>query len=798
MHIYQSTFKNNLEDIMKINKNILFFSLFLILLLTVGAVSAEARDTSNKALISDDNGDFKNFSLDSGDKFGLYLSNNDMESCLTVDSNAGSNENLADNSNIMSAGIYDESNIGKDNDDKIGSADLIDSALMHDESSVSSKDDLSDFNPEPMAYMVTVENINYYFKEGVLDSAYDNSTLIFQGVFDNLGILRIPNDGTVIGGFNAVFNNTVFSVEGNFNTLSNVSMYLDKSFSENDYAAILIHGRNNTISNVLINYTGEKNVDSYPILADGSNHWVDGLKIFNNTIFYQGNSKYIGHNYAIRLIYANDANVTGNRISCQMPLRTINREIGTFLQKEFSAAVGIRDCDRLTFADNYVFVNITGREGHFPTVDGILIASTDNSIIKNNTIEIIDFFTPKGTDNYIYGIDVFALENLKITGNSIFINTTGGKYAYGTAYPIQLTGPLDHVDIVYNSLISISNGPNIGVYSHNFYGDTALNISSNFINITGYAGEHNWALVTGIEVQDSNDIIFNNTIYVQNIANTSKNDNLYAISYAQKTNDNHTYNIQNNTLHIHDGKIAIRLLRADNSLIMYNTIVANNLWKDVVIDEGSNNTIYRNFVISEVTYYIRTFNNIDGSEIESIVFIPDVSGTIDGKSIRPVQGSGEREFNFKINPNPSDGNGNGIGNGGSDGRGALGIMSGSNGANPYSTVYGIDFTSNMMNSINSIISNDINGVAMINSTTKASYDGNSSYDTPGLSGSTPLSSKASSSSSSEGSEFSNQKAYEIEKNVVDKTADVNENNLLWLLILFAILLYVGYKTKKID
>mgnify|MGYP003288396609 CR=1 FL=1 len=80
-----------------------------------------------------------------------------------------------------------------------------------------------------------------------------------------------------------------------------------------------------------------------------------------------------------------------------------------------------------------------------------------------------DFITNPGVNNYLYGLDIYNLNNLTVKNNNISIITTGGKLAAGTAYPIQITGPISNVSITKNDLYSFSNGPNIGVYSQNYY-----------------------------------------------------------------------------------------------------------------------------------------------------------------------------------------------------------------------------------------------------------------------------------------------------------------------------------------
>ena len=102
--------------------------------------------------------------------------------------------------------------------------------------------------------------------------------------------------------------------------------------------------------------------------------------------------------------------------------------------------------------------------------------------------------------------------------------------------------------IAYNNLTTANFGPNCGIYSMNYYGQTQNYMISNFINVTGYASTHYWALVAGIEVQDSDDLIWNNTIIVNNIGNYSSSNNIYGISYSQNTKGDHKYNIISSTI----------------------------------------------------------------------------------------------------------------------------------------------------------------------------------------------------------------------------------------------------------
>ena len=170
---------------------------------------------------------------------------------------------------------------------------------------------------------------------------------------------------------------------------------------------------------------------------------------------------------------------------------------------------------------------------------------------------------------------MYLSSNVIVYGNDINIFTNGGKEAHGTAYPIQITGPARNVSIAFNNIKSYSNGPNIGIYSQNFYGETQLSIISNIINITGFASDHSWALVAGIEVQDSHDLILNNTIDVRSVNEFKTGYNLYGISYSQQTRGAHSFNIQYNKVKT-TGDWAIALMGGATSPVI-NSIIANNI-----------------------------------------------------------------------------------------------------------------------------------------------------------------------------------------------------------------------------
>ena len=285
----------------------------------------------------------------------------------------------------------------------------------------------------------------------------------------------------------------------------------------------------------------------------------------------------------------------------------------------------------------------------------MLISKSQNSLIANNTINMVDFLTFPGIDNYLYGLDIYNLNNLTVIYNNISIITTGGKLAAGTAYPIQITGPISDVNITRNDLYSFSNGPNIGIYSQNFYGATSLSITNNKINVTGLAGTHEWALVAGIESQDTHSHIANNTIEVHSVGDVSVNDNLYGISYRQSTSGDHQYNIHDNKV-FSDGYYSVNLLSSVDSKIFNNLLVSYNPnadpsksgYKYGDISAHKNMEFYNNPVMRAFDFFASRENSVDnGNEFN---YNPnnnkEISNNVDGSKIS----NGETKKQYSFNP----------------------------------------------------------------------------------------------------------------------------------------------------
>ena len=550
----------------KVKRIALLFSIFLILLISIAAVSAANADDNlssgvNEEIVETGIG-LDDYSLDYPAD-GSVEDNGDMVLCSDSSSN---DEDSKSKSSLRSTG---KSSL-KDSSDSV--------------------------------YYVDNYNWDSFFADGFLKDDYADSILVFNGEFNDKGILDIKSSNVTIIGNNSLLKNTAFCLESNNIMLAGLNCVWNREFSDKDNAGILVLGDNCTIYNCTINYIVPEATSGFCIYAEGSDgDKIENFTLANSTINFVGNNLRGGWDYCIFIDQVENAMVYGNNINSSLPLRAVNYAFDIFggVSMESVGVFVAQSSPNLTFSNNKVFSSVNGGGSSYPTLDTLVIYDCSNSTIEGNDIHVEDFDSKNGKDNYLQGIDLYFSNNVTIVHNKIDIKTTGGRAGMGTAYPIQVNGPSKGVMIAYNNLTTANFGPNCGIYSMNYYGQTQNYMISNFINVTGYASTHYWALVAGIEVQDSDDLIWNNTIIVNNIGNYSSSNNIYGISYSQNTKGDHKYNIQYNNVTT-NGRYAVSLSGTDSMVV--DSIIANNVLNSetssgnraVRVGSGYNNTIRNN------------------------------------------------------------------------------------------------------------------------------------------------------------------------------------------------------------
>lgn len=654
---------------------------------------------------------------------------------------------------------------------------------------------------EDVSNNVTPTNFGVYFQNGVLNDKYKDETLLFSGNFENLNQLTIKSDNVKIIGNGAIFKNTVFNIESNGVILKNLKFDSNRNIKSNDGAVIRISGENCNLVNLTINYIVPNDVEAYAIFADGYNsNPADCLKIINSTIYFEGHNVNVNrYNCAIKLTCVDSLLIENNTVTTSLPLKNVDYgPQGATIDSDYVYTIGIEECDNFIINNNTIVCDVNKRPAvSYPTLNCVMISKSDNGLFSNNSIFMTDFVTFPGIENYLYGLDIYNLNDLVVINNKISIITTGGKLALGTAYPIQICGPISGINITLNDLYSFSNGPNIGIYSQNYYGPTDLSITFNKINVTGLAGVHEWALVTGIESQDTNAEILNNYIEVHSVGPVSVNDNLYAISYRQSTAGSHTFNIQNNFA-MSNGYYAVYLLSSDDSTIFNNTLISSN--GDVNSGDNSYKQGPRNHngdfsrenrVITILDYY-KSKNNIDvtsnsNSFDNSIISGGSISWNNYNNQQRPNGNPLVPHYSNIKKDSPAN------------------PMDGSDENNNYiddGSVQGRIYVSDKKSDLKHETSSENDEFSYVEATTYGDVgsDGfnlnsysNGSDVSPSLNGNDNSLSGSQSSDGSASSQSVSKSAYELDETVKDKEKFIPS---VFLVVLILLLLVIGYKRKN--
>ena len=608
-------------------------------------------------------------------------------------------------------------------------------------------------------YNVDSDNLDSFFADGFLKDDYADSILVFNGEFNDKGILDIKSSNVTIIGNNSLLKDTVFCLESSNIMLAGLDFVWNREFGDNDNAGILVLGDNCTIYNCTMDYAVPETTTGFCVYVEGSDgDKIENFTLANSSINFVGNNLRGGWDYCIFVDQVENAMVYGNNINSSLPLRAVNYAFDIFggVSMESVGVFVAQSSPNLTFSNNKVFSSVNGGGSSYPTLDTLVIYDCSNSTIEGNDIHVEDFDSKNGKDNYLQGIDLYFSNNVTIVHNKIDIKTTGGRAGMGTAYPIQVNGPSKGVMIAYNNLTTANFGPNCGIYSMNYYGQTQNYMISNFINVTGYASTHYWALVAGIEVQDSDDLIWNNTIIVNNIGNYSSSNNIYGISYSQNTKGDHKYNIQYNNVTT-NGRYAVSLSGTDSMVV--DSIIANNVLNSetssgnraVRVGSGYNNTIrnntdgvFRNTLNpDDLPDWLKNHKGLIPSILVPSYYRPDSGG------------SGWTDNEGNGTSHSGSGNARGNGHGSHDG----------------------DVSGN---------GTDSNSDAVLGSDHDAA---------PGVGGDVAPSISAASPSDS-GSSAANPNAYEIDEhdNVVSKSSDYLQLGIICIVAL--LLLIIGYKRQK--
>ena len=381
---------------------------------------------------------------------------------------------------------------------------------------------------------LTPSNYTTKFTNGVFNDA-NVDEVIFNGNFASNTYTTLKfNQAITVTATGSTFNNMGFELLHNGIVLNGATIVVNAPQYDNCFAIDIQNANNAIVINNKVNYTCN----------------------YDNAANY---------NYVIKAGHSQNLTIYGNEINANVPLKQVNWTLSGSIYADYVAGAAIEYCNNLKFDKNNLTVIGNRRVGDYPTLDAFIIAQSPNAKIRGNNIYETDPVTPANNASYIYGIDVYSCTNITICSNTVDMNgnKSGGQVGgngTGAAYCIQLTGPHTGVKICNNTLTTKNNGPNLGIYSQNYYGKTNITVCGNHISVTGKAGSDEWSLVSGMELQDTYATVYGNTVTVNNTAGYHKNYCAYGISYCQNTYSQHYYNIHDNNVTVYNGDYAVYLM----------------------------------------------------------------------------------------------------------------------------------------------------------------------------------------------------------------------------------------------
>jgi hypothetical protein len=462
--------------------------------------------------------------------------------------------------------VPDDTNIIAD--DIVGSVDDVEiddvsgSDDVEADDSVSGSDDVEITDEKvpsggDRAYVTPSNYYRYFTTAGVLRSTA-SLPLTFNGYFNSLPFDYFEiNRATTINAATATFDNIGFKL-----TTGNITINggtFTTTTATNVEHVIDISAGDVEVNGVTMDLNAPQNYEFVAInVAGGTN-----AKIVNNVITYTCNYTNAGYiDYVIRVKNSPNAFIYNNTITAYLPLKDVDYSGSTGMDMDQVAAIGIENSNAFNLSYNDIKVNVSCVTGWYPTLDSVIVLDSEDAYIGYNNVTEIDNVTQVGSANYLYAIDVYRCNHLNIDNNTIKLRSMGGTIINGTnngtstAYGIQLTGG-HNVTITNNDIDTRNNGPNAGIYSQNYGGETNLTIVNNTIYAEGNAGSHSWSLVTGMELQDNFGYIAGNKIKVYNKQGYVSGSNAYGISFSQWGMANPVFNITNNCVNLINGDYAV-------------------------------------------------------------------------------------------------------------------------------------------------------------------------------------------------------------------------------------------------
>ena len=418
-----------------------------------------------------------------------------------------------------------------------------------------SKNQISAIRATGIADVVTWYNFRDYFDaDGRLQNTEAGTALIFQGKFDGdeLGLHRIILDReiSIIGDYKvreAVFKNIAIEIESSNVIVDGLTMKATVPLGD----LIGVRKSGVSICNMKIEYHCG-NDSSTAINIHGKEPLHDVIVKNNKITFVSHVPDDKHHATAINMVNAKDLLIDHNRIKVSIPaLFAKNISMEYFMMGLNSVnALRIRETGSSVISNNALRVMVNGSSKRYISCHSIYIAGSEDILIKGNSITLKDTHTPLGKIIAICGIQCGYSKKIRFIENRFDLSTRGGISTGGALHGINHTDSVQ-TEIRKNTFFCNSRGPVSALFLTCMSGGKSdVLVVENSIEVSGFAKDESpYALVSGVEVQNTTASIFENTIIVSN-----KNKEYHAgfpvigVGYVQRLAGEVSFSVQGNTI----------------------------------------------------------------------------------------------------------------------------------------------------------------------------------------------------------------------------------------------------------
>lgn len=418
-----------------------------------------------------------------------------------------------------------------------------------------SKGQISAIRATGITKVVTWQTFHDFFgADGRLLDSVDDAVLIFQGRFDGdeLGIHRIILDRpiTIVGDYKileAVFREIAIDIVSGDVTIDGLGLKASSYLGD----LIRVQTSGVTLCNMRIEYRcGEESSDAISIHGEET---ISDVIVRNNRIVFVSHVPDDTHHAtAINMDNAKDLVVEHNTIRVSIPALFAKNIRRDYFMMGLNAINALRICEAesVTVTGNSVRVMVNGSGKKYISCHVIFVAGSNAIRIEDNAITLKDTHTPQGSIIAICGVLCGYSRGVQFIRNRFDLATRGGVSTGGAMQGINHTD-CNETEIRENTFYCNSRGPVSAIFLTSMKGGRSdVSIVKNTIQVSGYAKDESpFALVSGVEIQNTVASVLNNSILVSNKNKEYRSGfPVVGVGYVQRLGGSVSFDVQGNTI----------------------------------------------------------------------------------------------------------------------------------------------------------------------------------------------------------------------------------------------------------